>query len=173
MGIRWGFGFGPIRISGPIGFPAPTPAGIAIAVVAGIVIWIVEPILRAFVSAFIFVFSLGGADETYSLLVFTTCFYLLGSVLSLAGVRGWRVVPLAGTSPAVFVIFWSQVPLVNPDLLRLSNTAAQEIFGTTLVAFASAGSWIVAITGSLVTFLVTTLLLKWVEPRLRRAIPNA
>lgn len=171
MGIRWGLGFGPIRISGPFGFPAPTPGGIAFVVVAGVIIRIVEPLFNAFLSASVFVFSFGGADETYSLLVFALLFYVFGCIASAIQIRGLRAILMAAPGPAVFALFWNRTPLVNPDLARLDRTAAQEIFGSTLIAFAAASDWLIAIALSILTSIAAILIILrfTVRPRQRSA----
>lgn len=51
----------------------------------------------------------------------------------------------------VFAVFWNQVPLINPDLTRFPESATQEFFSTTLIAFASWPIWLLAFSASIGT----------------------
>ena len=51
----------------------------------------------------------------------------------------------------VFAVFWNQVPLVNPDLTRFPESATQEFFSTTLIAFASFPIWLLAFSAAIGT----------------------
>jgi hypothetical protein len=158
----WGVRVGPLGFGGSIKGPGFPSLGTVAAIV--VVAWLLELVLGFLTllkTWYFFIFTLNGRDETYFVLIFLLVFYLMCLIgsswtnIKLSGnrFRGAIVLLSSASSAGIFATFWKQVPLVNPDLARLSNAAAAKFFGNTLIAFAPIGLWLAAIGSSLACFM--------------------
>lgn len=164
----WGVRVGPLGFGGSVKGPGFPSLWTMAAIVVGA--WLMEQtfgFLRILKSWYFFIFTLNGRDETYFVLMFLLVFCLMCLIgsswtnIKFSGnkFRGAIVLLSSASSAGIFATFWKQVPLVNPDLSRLSGEAAQQFFGDTLIAFAPIRLWLAAIGSSLACFVSIILLM--------------